>query len=112
MKKLVLLTALVLLVSLSLPVSAGKWRKAVLGDASGDERANTTDVLIILFADLGFPQAAPYCPMNCGDVNLDGRVNSTDALIILIYDVGFPVPYPVGALGCLRDVQPPPSCAR
>lgn len=82
----------------------------MLGDVNADGAVNSTDALIVLSADAGFPVSA-FCPMNCGDTNADGFVNSTDALIILSYDVGMSVPFPLGQPGCPSSVTQPAGCS-
>lgn len=75
----------------------------VLGDITGDGIANSTDALVLLSADAGFPIPPAYqarIAAGFGDVNNDGVTNSTDGLIILSFDAGIPVPYPVGQAMC------------
>jgi len=110
LKKLLVVLAVLAMLAIALPVSAAPPWRGILGDVNGDGKADSTDYLIIMSADVGMSGTARFCPMNCGDVNRAGLVNSTDALIILVYDVGFPVPYPVGVRGCPRFVWQPPGC--
>jgi len=100
----------VLLVVLLATSACVPYVPGVLGDVNGDGAANSTDVIILLDADVGNANTARFCPMNCGDVNLDGQVNSTDALILLDYDAGMSVPYPVGMNRCPFWVQQPAAC--
>ncbi len=75
----------------------------VLGDINEDGIANSTDALVLLSADAGFPIPPAYqarIDAGFGDVNDDGLTNSTDGLIILSFDAGIQVPYPVGQAMC------------
>lgn len=75
----------------------------IFGDVSDDGLANSTDALVILSYDAGFPVPPQFLVRinaGIGDVNSDNVTNSTDALIILSYDAGFSVPFPIGQPVC------------
>jgi len=76
----------------------------LLGDITGDGATNSTDGLVLLSYDAGFPLPQPFLDriaIGFGDVNADNLTNSTDALITLSWEAGFPVPFPVGDPVCL-----------
>lgn len=78
----------------------------LLGDITGDGATNSTDGLVLLSYDAGFPLPQPFLDriaIGFGDVNEDNLTNSTDALITLSWEAGFPVPFPVGQQVCLPD---------
>lgn len=56
-----------------------------LGDVNGDNKANSTDALLVLKYSVG---SSTNIDKAAADVNGDGKINSTDALTILQISVG------------------------
>ncbi len=87
----------------------------LLGDITGDGATNSTDGLVLLSYDAGFPLPQPFLDriaIGFGDVNEDNLTNSTDALITLSWEAGFPVPFPVGQQVCLPAASKTSTPAR
>ena len=60
---------------------------AVIGDANGDGKINTSDAVIILKLAAGMTQL-DETQQKAADTNHDGKVNTSDAVRILKYAAG------------------------
>lgn len=76
--------SLFLVILFALTCSVGASARLV-GDVNSDNKANSTDALLILRHSVGFNDGANTKYM---DINGDGRINSVDALSVLMIAVG------------------------
>jgi len=125
MKKIIWLTALVLILSLFVvggnflpptlgtacpPYTIDRYFPKMVGDVDKDGEVTKNDAYVIISGVKGI-NIKNCCPINCGDVNGDHKVNYKDANIILKYASGLQVPYPIGEIdACSIWIKPVRGC--